>query len=177
MKSIKSKIWPSEKRRQKSPAVVGVEDALRAYDIEIGVVHAPQFNVLEPYAGAEDVERDIQDVVRFVIGQMPLESMAPEVDVADPHVPLGKHECCADAASTEALDTISQVVLDAGRSHHGPLALWLGSIHDAAKDSPPALVEDSAVAFPCLVEIKRNSSARAKYGQRASVSDSCLTAT
>jgi hypothetical protein len=72
------------------------------------------------------------------------------VDVADQAGPLGQHVHGSDATGTEALDTISQLVVDVGRGHHGLVALWSGSIHNAVEDSPFPLVEDSPVAFSGL---------------------------
>ena len=56
----------------------GVGDAFGAQGVEIDLVVAPQFEVLEPLAAGQEVEGDVQDVVGFVVGQVPLE----EVEVA-----------------------------------------------------------------------------------------------
>src|SRR5271157_2443185 len=129
------------------PGGSGVRDALGAYGIEIDLVVAPQFDVLDPFATRHDVERDIQDVVGFVVGQMPLEDVDLGVDVADQPGPLSQHEHCTNTPSTEALDTISQFIVDVGCGHHGLVPFWPRPIQDAVKDSPLALAEDSAVAF------------------------------
>ena len=53
----------------------GVGDALGAQGIEIDLVVASQFDVFDPLAAGQDVEGDVQDVVGFVVGQVPLEDM------------------------------------------------------------------------------------------------------
>ena len=65
------------------PCGGGVGDALGAQGVEIDLVVAPQFEVFDPLAAGEDVEGDVQDMVGFVIGQMPLEEMEIVVDVVD----------------------------------------------------------------------------------------------
>ena len=75
----------------------GVGDALGAQGIEVDLVVAPQFEVFDPLAAGEDVEGDVQDMVGFVIGQMPLEEMEVAVDVADqadPAEPAGGWRRC-----------------------------------------------------------------------------------
>ena len=66
-----------------------VGNALGAHGIEIDLVVTPQFDVLDPLAAAQNIERDIQYMVGFVVGQMPLEDMDPGVDVADQPSPMG----------------------------------------------------------------------------------------
>jgi len=58
-----------------------------------------------------------------------------------------------DATRTEALDTIGQLVMDVGGGHHGLIALRPGPILDAPEDSPPTIVEDSAIAFSRLLAV------------------------
>ena len=65
----------------------------------------------------------------------------------------GQREHGADAAGTEALDPISQFIVDVGCGHHGLVALWPGPIHNAAKDSPLPFVEEPAVAFSRLLAV------------------------
>ena len=72
----------SEKRRQKSPAVVGSGIRFGSQGVEIDLVVAPQFEVFDPLAAGEDVEGDVQDVVGFVVGKMHLEQMKIAVDLA-----------------------------------------------------------------------------------------------
>src|SRR5271157_2343121 len=131
----------------------GIGDALGAQGIEIDFVVAPQFDVFDPLAAGQDVERDVQNVVGFVVGQMPLEDVDLRVDRADQSGLAGQQEHSADATRTEALDTIGQLVMDVGGGHHGLVALRPGPIFDAIEDSPLAFVEDSAVAFSRLLAV------------------------
>ena len=66
MASIRSITSDSRKRRQKSPAVVGSGMRWGLQGIEIDLVVASQFDVLDPLAAGQDVERDVQDVVGYV---------------------------------------------------------------------------------------------------------------
>jgi hypothetical protein len=86
-------------------------------------------------------------VVRFVVGEMPLEDMDHRIDRADQSGRAGQQVHSADASGTESVDTIGQLVMDVGGGHHGQVALGPGSILDAPEDSPLTLVENSAVAF------------------------------
>ena len=129
------------------PGGGGVGDALGAQGIEIDLVVASEFDVFDAFAAGEDVERDVQDVVGFVVGEMPLEDMEHRVDVADQSGLAGQQVHGADATGTEALDAIGQFVVDVGRGHHRLVAFGPGAVLDAIEDSPLALVENSAVAF------------------------------
>ena len=126
----------------------GVGDALGAQGIEVDLVVAPQFEVLDPFAAGEDVEGDVQDVVGFVVGEMSFEEMEVAVDVADQADPLRQQEHGADAAGGEALDAVGEFIVDVGGGHHGLLAFGFGPIRDAFEEPPLAFAEDPAVAFP-----------------------------
>jgi hypothetical protein len=104
-------------------------------------------NFLRALTTGQDVERDVQDVVGLVVGQMPLEDVDLRVDRADQSGLAGQEVYGADSASGETLDAIRQFVVDVGSGHHGLVAFWSGPIHDACKDSPLAFVEHPAVAF------------------------------
>ena len=125
----------------------GVGDTLGAQGIEIDLIVASQFEVFDSFASGEDVEGDVQDMVGFVIGQMPLEQNKVGVDVFDQSGVASQQEHGADAAGTEALDAIGQFVVDVAGGHHRFIAFGSGPILDAFEDSPLAFVEDSAVAF------------------------------
>ena len=113
----------------------GVGDALGAQGVEIDLVVASQFEVFEPVAAREDVEGDVQDMVGFVIGEMPLEEMEVMVDVVDQAGPASQQEDGADAARGEALDAIGQFVMDVAGGDHGLVAFRSGPILDAVEDS------------------------------------------
>ena len=99
MASIRVTTSCSAKRRQKSPGGGGVGDALGAQGVEIDLVVAPQFEVLDPLAAGQEVVGDVQHVVGFVVGQMPLEQVEVVVDVADQPGPAGQQVDGADAAA------------------------------------------------------------------------------
>src|SRR5439155_6496085 len=80
----------------------GVGDAPGTQGIEVDLVVAPQFEVLDPLAAGEDVEGDVQDVVGFVVRQVSLEEVEAAVDVADQSGRARHEEHGADAAGTEA---------------------------------------------------------------------------
>ena len=82
------------------PCGGGVGDALGAQGVEIDLVVASQFEVLDAVAAGQDVEGDVEDVVGFVIGEMALEEMEVAVDVADQADPAGQQEHGADAAGS-----------------------------------------------------------------------------
>ena len=131
----------------------GVGDALGAQGVEIDLVVASQFEVLDPLAAGEDVEGDVQDVVGFVVGQMPLEEVEVVIDVADQSGPARQQEHGADAAGGEALDAIGQFVVDVGGGHHGLFAFGSGPILDAVEDPPLAFAKDPAVAFSAFLAV------------------------
>ena len=61
----------------------GVGEPLGVQGVEVNLVVASEFEVFDAFAAGEDVEGDVQDMVGFVIGEMPLEDMEVVVDVAD----------------------------------------------------------------------------------------------
>ena len=71
----------SRGHRPRSEAAAEVPGGGRVWDsfgsqgIEVDLVVAPQFEVFDPLAAGEDIEGDVQDVVGFVVGEMPLEQM------------------------------------------------------------------------------------------------------
>ena len=125
----------------------GVGDPLGAQGVEIDLVVAPQFEMFDAFAAGEDVEGDVQDMVGFVIGQMPLEENKLGVDLVDQPGVASQQEHGTDAAGGESVDAIGQFVVDVGSGHHGLLAFWSGAILEAFEDSLLAFVENSAIAF------------------------------
>ena len=76
----------------------GVGEPLGVQGVEVNLVVASEFDVLEALAAGEDVEGDVQDMVGFVIGTMPLEDMEVVVDVADQADPARQQKHGTDAA-------------------------------------------------------------------------------
>ena len=90
------------------PGGGGVGDTHGAQGVEINLVVAPQFEMLDFLAAGQDVVGDIQDMVGFVIGQMPLEEMEIAVDIADQPGPASQQVDGTDSASGETLDAVRQ---------------------------------------------------------------------
>ena len=78
-----------------------VGDAFGPQGVEVDLVVAPQFEVLDAQAAGEDIEGDVQDVVGFVVGEMPLEEVELVVDLPDESDLLSQEEDGPDAAGTE----------------------------------------------------------------------------
>src|SRR5271157_2187300 len=135
------------------PGCGGVGDTHGAQGIEINLVIAPQFEMLDFLAAGQDVVGDIQDMVGLVIGLMPFEEMEIAVDIADQPGPASQQVEGTDSASGETLDAVRQFVMDVGGGHHGLVALRPGPILDALEYSELAFVEDSAVAFSRLLAV------------------------
>ena len=109
--------------------------------------------MLDACAAGADVQRDGQDVVGFVIGEMLLEELEVVVDVADQSGPLCQQEHGADAARGEALNAAREFIMDVVGSHHGLIAFGLVAIRDAVEDPLPAFAEEPAIAFSPFVGV------------------------
>jgi hypothetical protein len=99
--SINCSTSASVKRRQKSPAVVGsgrVGDALRPEGVEVDLVVATDFEVLQSLPPGQEVVGDIQDVVALEVRQVPLEQVEVPVDVLDQSQLPGQEVDRPDAA-------------------------------------------------------------------------------
>src|SRR5208282_4097567 len=135
------------------PGGGGVGDPHGAQGVEINLVVAPQFEMLDFLAAGQDVVGDIQDMVGLVIGLMPFEEMEIAVDIADQPGPASQQVEGTDSASGETLDAVRQFVMDVGGGHHGLVELRPGPILDALEYSPPTFVEYSAVEFSRLLAV------------------------
>jgi hypothetical protein len=71
---------------------------------------------------------------------MPFQEMETVVDITDQADPPRQQKHGADSARTEALDPISQFVVDVARGDHWLFAIWPWTIRNA--------VEDSALSLP-----------------------------
>ena len=137
----------------------GIGDALGAQGVEINLVVPPQFEVFEPLTACQDVEGDVQDVVRLVIGEMHLEQVKIVVDVADQAGPTGQEEHGADAAGAESLDPIAQLVVNIACGHHGYGPLRLRRIDQSFQNSPSALLELLIACFAFFSDSSTHSKA------------------
>ena len=82
-----------------------------------------------------------------MIRQMSLEDVDVGVDVANQAGPARQQVHGTEAAGAEAVDAISQLVVDVGGGHHGLVAFRSGAVLDAVEDPLTAFAEHSAVAF------------------------------
>ena len=123
-----------------------VGDAFGTQGVEIDLVIAPQFEVLEAQAADEDIEGDVQDVVGFMVGQMPLEEVELAIDLLDEIDLLSQEEEGTDAAGPEPAGALGVVIMDIGGGHHRYRPLGTGCIGEAFLDSPPPVLEDSLLA-------------------------------
>src|SRR4051794_6976681 len=98
-------------------------------------------------APGEDVEGDIQDMVGFVVGEMALEEMKMGVDAGDQAGGSCQHQHGTDAAGGEALDALTEFVVDIAGGDHGDFAFGAGAILDAAEDSLPTLSQELSLAL------------------------------
>ena len=123
-----------------------VGDAFGSQGVEVDLVVAPQFEVFDALAAGEDIEGDVQDMVGFVVGQMPLEQVKIAVDILDESDLLSQEEEGPDAAGTEPADAIGMFVVDIGGGHHGYRPLRAGRIVESFLDSPSPFLEESLLA-------------------------------
>ena len=79
-----------------------VRDPFGSEGIEIDLIVAPQLEVFDPLAAGEDIEGDVEHVVGFVVGQMPLEQMESAVDLLVELDLLGQEKDGADATGGES---------------------------------------------------------------------------
>ena len=123
------------------PGGGGVGDALGPEGVEVDLVVAPDFEVLEAAAAGQEVVGDVQDVVALVIRQVPLEQVEALVDVANQPELAGQEVDGPDAAGGDAPDLLGDLVVDIGGGHHRLVAFDAGLILDPAEDSPLASVQ------------------------------------
>jgi hypothetical protein len=123
-----------------------VRDAFGSQRVEVDLVVAPQFEVLDAQAPGEDIEGDVQDVVGFVIGQMPLEQVQLVVDLLDEPDLLSQEEEGPDAAGTEAAGASGRFVVDIGGGHHGDRPLRARSIVEPFLNSSATFLKESLLA-------------------------------
>jgi hypothetical protein len=128
----------------------GVGNSLGAQGVEIDLVVAPKFKVFDPLAAGEDVEGDVQDMVRFVIRQMSFEKVEVPIDTVDQADRSSQHENGADAAGTEAFDATSIFIVDIGGGHHRFGSLVLADICEPEANSPSSLLKLSLLASQTL---------------------------
>ena len=117
-----------ESLRQKSPAVVGSGMRWAPKRVEVGLVLATVLEVIEARPAGEEVEGDVEDVVRLVVGQVKLQERDRLVDrpaeVQDPGE-LGEH---AEATSGDGLLALAKLVGHRRGQDHRRSAAAVGRI-------------------------------------------------
>ena len=132
-------------RRQKSPAVVGSGEAVGPQGVEEHSVIAPQLDVVERVAPAEDVVCDIQHVVGLIIGLMDLEHRDRRVDACRQPDLLHQTMDGANAAAGDGLRLLREFVADIGTREHGAAGI------DPDRLAQPAGVPDTFEAHAKLM--------------------------
>jgi len=117
----------------------GIGDPHGAQGIEVDLVVASQFEMLELVSPGQDVEGDVQDVIGFMVRQVPFEELKLLVERGDQPGPAGQQEHGTNTAAGQPPDPIGQFVLDVAGGDHGAFPLGPGTIFDAAENSVLAL--------------------------------------
>ena len=123
-----------------------VGDSFGSQGIEVDLIVASQFEVFDSLAAGEEIECDVEHMVGFVVGQMPLEQMQSAVDLLVEFDLLSHQKDGADAPGTESPHAIGPLIVDIGRGHHGYGPLGSGSMGESLLDSPPSVLEESLLA-------------------------------
>ena len=86
--------------------------------VEIDLVVAADFEVLDAAAAREEVVGDVQDVVALVIGQVPLQQVeSSSMSSDEPELP-GQEVDGPDAARRDGPGAVGDLVVDVGGGHH-----------------------------------------------------------
>jgi hypothetical protein len=114
--------------------------------IEVDLIVAPPFEVLDPPAAGEEIEGDVEHMVGFVVGEMLLEQMEGAVDLPVELDLPGQEKDGADAASTESAGATGLFIVDIGGGHHGNRSLGPGRLGESLLEAPANLLEESLLA-------------------------------
>jgi hypothetical protein len=118
-----------------------VGDALRAQDVEVGLVVPKQFEILQVLAAGQEVVGEAEDVVGLEVGQMALEQAQLPVDGLGQAEALDKELASAEAAGVQAAALVANLVVDVAVPEH-PLALFLPlPLAQATADAALAIAE------------------------------------
>ena len=125
--------------------------------VQIDLVVAEQFQVLQARAAGQDVVGDVQHVVALVVRQMDLEQLHFRVDRLDqPDVPRQQMNR-ADAAAADGRVAVGHFVVNVPAANIGP-RLNLASPHGKPSFDPTL----ASGSFLCVVWFTRNASLRVK---------------
>jgi len=101
-----------------------IGNPLGAQGVEEHLVIAAQFNVFQPDAVAHSVVRQIQYVIRLMIGAMHFEQVEATVDGLDQSGLLGQAMYQSDAPCANGSDSICQFHLQVLRGKHRPATVF-----------------------------------------------------
>ena len=109
--------------------------------VEVDLVVATDFEVLQAAAPGQEVVGDVQDVVALEVGQVPLEQVEVVIDVVNQPELLGQEMDGPDASGCDRPHFLGDLVADVGGGHHRLTVFDARPILDAAEDSPLASVQ------------------------------------
>ena len=137
----KRKMSAASKRRQKSPAVVGIGNAPGPQGVEVGFVAAQQFQVLQARSAGQQVVGDVEHVVAVVVGQMDFQQAEALVDgLIEPELP-DQQVHGPDPAVGGGPGAIGDFVMDVGGGHDGPVTSAVVVFVQPPGDPPLALFD------------------------------------
>ena len=137
----------------------GIGDAIGSQGVEIHLVVAPQFEVLDPLTACEDAEGDVQDMVRLVIGKCTLSKWRlASMSLIKPV--RRAREAWRRCRPREPLDAIAQFIVNIARGHHGYRAFPLRRIDQSIVNSPLPFLEQSLLAC-CAVFLDSSTHSKA----------------
>ena len=102
----------------------GIGDPCGAQRVEIRLVVAFEFDVFQAPAVGECVVSDIENVIRFVIGEVRLEHFDAAINGGDQPGLRGERMDQSHAAITDSLRTLGNFVLNICSPKHGPVDLF-----------------------------------------------------
>jgi hypothetical protein len=123
----------------------GIREPTSTQSIEENLVLAAVLQILQTGAVAEDVVREREDVIGFVVREMELEQMQTVVNgINETHLPRqGMHG--TDPAGGQATGSVSDLIVNITGGEHGPVAPFQVSLVQAAFD--PALAASQLLAY------------------------------
>ena len=101
----------------------GVGDTLGPQGVEIVLVVAEQFQVLETGAADQDVVGEVEDMVGLVVGEVAFEQVEFGVDGVGEAQTLDQQQAGAQAAEASAANFVGDVVVDVSVGEHAATLL------------------------------------------------------
>ena len=117
------------------PGGGGVGDASGPEGVEVDLIVATHFEVLDAAASGEEVVGDGEDVVALEVGLMTLEEMEVVVEVFHQMEFLCHEVDGSDASGGDGSGAVGHFIVDVGSGHHGLMTFDTRLVYDAASDS------------------------------------------